>query len=262
MGDQINDAERRAINEAIEAGKVRRVGRRAGPSDAPAVDWENIPRRSVSRSFDRTPAKRHYGGDVSVREILEWAFRVEQAQLELPRQHEEQIYARGFGMEYVMIQRAMLGCQVQGGGSSEPHEDAEAVAAIVANLTEKAGGLRMAIRVSEFARAGREPDCMADVTPRIEPVEWQTTAYGRKAKAQTLEEIKIYIKGKLRPRTVQWCPVMLIPSHAVIARARADYRDWWFALSEIRRNLQASGMLRTFTVNDRMPAMEPWVHNC
>ena len=73
---------------------------------------------------------------MSVQQALEWAFRVEHAQLELPEQHDpEQDHGFGFGLEYVLLQRAILGCKVDGGQykiGSYTHEDAEVIAATVA----------------------------------------------------------------------------------------------------------------------------------
>ena len=48
------------------------------------------------------PVKRALG----VQAILEWAFRVEKAQLELPVRRGIDEEGFGFGMEYVLIQRA------------------------------------------------------------------------------------------------------------------------------------------------------------
>ena len=47
---------------------------------------------------------------LGVQAILEWAFRVEKAQLELPQRRDIDEGGFGFGMEYVLIQRARLGC--------------------------------------------------------------------------------------------------------------------------------------------------------
>ncbi len=69
---------------------------------------------------------------LSVQAILEWAFRVEKAQLELPVLRDNDGEGFGFGMEYVLIQRVRLGCKVDGGGhksQSYTHQDAEIVAA-------------------------------------------------------------------------------------------------------------------------------------
>ena len=95
---------------------------------------------------------------LGVQAMLDWAFRVEQAQLELPvrRGIDEEVF--GFGMEYVLIQRARLGCKVDGGQhkmGSYTHPDAEVIAATVAGMSDRLGGIRMAIYVAELARAGR-----------------------------------------------------------------------------------------------------------
>ena len=62
----------------------------------------------------------------------------------------------GFGLEYVLLQRAALGCKVDGGQhkmGSYTHPDAEVIAATVAGMPDSLGGIRMAIRVAELARA-------------------------------------------------------------------------------------------------------------
>ncbi|PJB32395.1 MAG: hypothetical protein CO109_04850, partial [Deltaproteobacteria bacterium CG_4_9_14_3_um_filter_65_9] len=87
---------------------------------------------------------------LGVQAALEWAFRVEQAQLELqpPKDGAEEGF--GFGLEYVLIQQAALGCKVDGGQhklGSYTHADAEVIAATVAGMPDSLGGIRMAICV-------------------------------------------------------------------------------------------------------------------
>ncbi len=52
---------------------------------------------------------------LGVQAALEWAFRIEKAQLELPPPKHVSEESYGFGMEYVLLQRAALGCKVDGG---------------------------------------------------------------------------------------------------------------------------------------------------
>ena len=52
---------------------------------------------------------------LGVQAALEWAFRVEKAQLELPPPKDVVEEGFGFGLEYVLMQRAALGCKVDGG---------------------------------------------------------------------------------------------------------------------------------------------------
>jgi hypothetical protein len=100
---------------------------------------------------------------LGVQAALEWAFRVEQAQLELPLPPDITEEGFGFGLEYVLLQRAVLGCKIDGGQhkiGGYTHEDAEVIAATVAGIPDSLGGKRMAIRVAELARAGLTPDWM------------------------------------------------------------------------------------------------------
>jgi len=65
---------------------------------------------------------------MTAQQALEWAFGKEQAQLELPERPDPDLGQRqGFGLEYVLMQRAALGCKVDGGQhkiGSYTHEDA------------------------------------------------------------------------------------------------------------------------------------------
>ena len=85
---------------------------------------------------------------LGVQALLEWAFRTEQAQLELPPPKDAIEEGYGFGLEYILLQRAALGCKVDGGQhkiGSYTHADAEVVAATVAGMPDSLGGIRMAI---------------------------------------------------------------------------------------------------------------------
>ena len=109
---------------------------------------------------------------LGVQALLEWAFRVEQAQLELPPPKDVSEEGYGFGLEYILLQRAALGCKVDGGQhkmGSYTHADAEVIAATVAGMPDSLGGIRMAISVAEMARAGITPDWMPGVVPRCVP---------------------------------------------------------------------------------------------
>ena len=73
---------------------------------------------------------------MGVQAALEWAFRTEKAQLELPQRKDVAEEGFGFGLEYVLLQRAALGCKVDGGQhkmGSCTHPDAEVIAATVAS---------------------------------------------------------------------------------------------------------------------------------
>lgn len=204
-----------------------------------------------------TKVKRALG----VQAALEWAFRVEHALLELPLPKDVSEEGFGFGMEYVLLQRAALGCKVEGGQykmGSYTHEDAEVIAAIVAGLPDSLGGKRMAIRVAELARAGLTPDWMPGAVPRCVPVETKTNQHGERATTVVVGTERVLSRGKWRTVEVLACPVSWRPHPDQIEGARRAYSDWWLALNWVRDGLMAGGMLREVEVMVVMPRDRPW----
>lgn len=198
---------------------------------------------------------------LGVQAALEWAFRVEQAQLELPVRRDIDNEGFGFGMEYILLQRAALGCKVDGGQhkmGSHTHPDAEVIAATVAGMPDSLGGIRMAIRVAELARAGMTPDWMPGVAPRCVPVEIKQNQHGERATTIVVGTERVKTRGKWRTVDVLACPVTWRPHPEQIASARRGYEDWWQALDWVRDGLVAGGMLREVEVNGAMPKVRPW----
>ena len=198
---------------------------------------------------------------LGVQAALEWAFRVEQAQLELPPPKDVTEEGFGFGLEYVLLQRAMLGCKVDGGQhkmGSYTHPDAEVIAATVAGMPDTLGGKRMAIRVAELARAGLTPDWMPGAVPRCVPVDIKRNRYGDRAVSVVMGTERVLVKGKWRSVEVRACPVTFRPDAHQIASARRGYEDWWEALEWIRDGLLAGGTLREVEVTSTIPFRTPW----
>jgi hypothetical protein len=210
----------------------------------------------------------HGGGKVkralSVQQALEWAFRVEKAQLELPeRPDPERGSGYGFGLEYVLLQRAALGCKIDGGQhkiGGYTHEDAEVIAATVAGMPDSLGGKRMAIRVAELARAGLTPDWMPGAVPRCVPVEVKRNQHGERATTVVVGTERVLTRGKWRTVEVLACPVTWRPHPEQIEDARRSYEDWWQALGWVRDGLIAGGLLREVEVTKPMPKARPWEH--
>jgi hypothetical protein len=198
---------------------------------------------------------------VSVQAALEWAFRVEKAQLELPLSRDVAEEPSGFGFEYVLMQRAALGCKVDGGRykmGSYTHADAEVIAATVAGMPDSLGGIRMAIRVAELARAGLTPDWMPGVVPRCVPLETKRNQHGERATTVVVGIERVLTRGKWRTVEVLACPVTWRPHPEQIASARRGYEDWWQALGWVRDGLKGGGMLREVEVTEAMPKVQPW----
>ena len=200
---------------------------------------------------------------MSVQQALEWAFRVEHAQLELPEPPDpERGQGFGFGLEYVLMQRAALGCKIDGGQykmGTYTHEDAEVIAATVAGMPDTLGGKRMAIRVAELARAGLPPDWMPGAVPRCVPVEMKRNRHGDHATTVVVGAERVLSRGKWWTVEVRACPVMFRPDARQIEGARRAYGEWWQALGWVREGLQAGSLLHELEVTKVMPRERPWV---
>ena len=164
----------------------------------------------------------------------------------------------GISTIWVMMQRGNLGCQIDGGGISHAHEDAEVVAAVLANLPPGLGGFRMALQIAELARVGQVPDALVGAKPRCVPVAWRNTSHGLRAETEVVEVIRHRHRGRMVERAVTCCPVTYAPAPSQIARARRAWLDWYGALHDVRCSLQSCGMLRRHVVSDAMPPLEPW----
>jgi hypothetical protein len=220
-----------------------------------------IGRMSVPSAKPGGKVKRAMG----IQQALEWAFRVEKAQLELPeRPDPERGQGYGFGLEYVLLQRAALGCKVDGGQhkiGGYTHEDAEVIAATVAGMPDSLGGKRMAIRVAELARAGLTPDWMPGAVPRCVPVDIKRNRHGERATSEVVRTERVLSRGKWRSVEVRACPVRFSPDQRQIDSARRDYDDWWQALAWVSNGLIEGGMLREIDVTAAMPNGRPWEKN-
>jgi len=198
---------------------------------------------------------------LGVQALLEWAFRVEQAQLELPPPKDVSEEGYGFGLEYILLQRATLGCKVDGGQhkmGSYTHADAEVIAATVAGLPDSLGGIRMAIRVAELASAGLTPNWMPGAVPRCVPVETKRNQYGERSTTVVVGSERVLNRGKWRTVEILACPVTWRPHPEQIALAQRGYEDWWHGLDWVRDGLLAGEMLRDVVVAGAMPRWRPW----
>jgi len=217
--------------------------------------------RRFARMRGQPSAGRKPKRALGVQAALEWAFRIEKAQLELPPRQDADEESRGFGLEYVLMQRAVLGCKVDGGQhkmGGYVHQDAEVIAATVAGLPDSLGGIRMALRVTELARAGMTPDWMPGAVPRCVPVDIKRNRHGDRAVSVVVGTERTLVGGKWRDVEVRACPVTWRPHPDQIVSARRGYDDWWAALNWVRDGLVAGRMLREVDISGVMPKMRPW----
>ena len=151
---------------------------------------------------------------MGVQAALEWAFRVESAQLELRTSQDVAEEGFGFGLEYVLLQRATLGCKIDGGQhkiGSYTHEDAVVIAATVASIPDSLGGRRMAIRVAELARAGLTPDWMPGAAPHCVPVDVKRNQHGERSTTTVVGTERVLTNGKWRTVKILACQVTFSP---------------------------------------------------
>jgi hypothetical protein len=218
--------------------------------------------RTLSGSARTNIASKRPKRSMPVQQALEWAFGREKAELELPdRPDPECGIGFGFGLEFVLLQRAALGCQIDGGQyklGRYTHPDAEVIAATVAGMPDSLGGKRMAIRVAELARAGLTPDWMPGAVPRCVPVELKRNRHGDRAVSVVVGTDRAFVSGKWRSVEVRACPVTFRPDAQLIEAARRRYNDWRQALGWVRDGLIAGGMLREVEVTGGMPKAQPW----
>ena len=218
---------------------------------------------SIQRQIGRTGGTKVRRA-MGVQAALEWAFRVEQAQLELPPPKDVTEEGFGFGLEYVLLQRAILGCKVDGGQhkmGSYTHPDAEVIAATVARIPDNLGGIRMAIHVAELARAGMTPDWMPGVVPRCVPLETKNNQHGERARTIVVGTERVKTHGKWRTVELLACPVTWRPHPEQISSARRGYEDWWQALDWVREGLVVGRMLREVDLSTTMPRVCHWKKN-
>ncbi len=200
--------------------------------------------------------------EMAVQQALEWTFRVEKAQLELPPPTDsEGAEAQGYGLEYVLLRQAQLGTKVDGGRfkrDSYTHEDAEVIAATLLMLPDALGGKRMAIRIAELARAGITPDWMPGVVPQCLPKETRRNQHGVRAVTEVVGTEWVLSRGKWRTVEVLVCPVIWRPHQEQIEAARRGYQDWVKALGWVSEALRGSALLREVIVVEGVPKRRPW----
>lgn len=196
---------------------------------------------------------------LSIERALVWAFRDECANVDFDAEASPDSY-RGCDVDsvWLVMARGRVGCQIDGGGHSVPHHDADLIASAVANLPVECGGRGMAVQIAGLARAGMRPDCMIGARQRCVPREWAKRKEGRFAKTEVVGSVDLVWRGRKSRRDIMACPVTYRPSAAQIASARRNYLDWWGALLHLSAELRGLGILSDIEVTMEMPPLHPW----
>lgn len=275
MSDRLTDEERSLIDQAMaQRSEGEQKPRRVTMKKPRSYPDRILPKLQAtgSRIAPRSAPKRNLQG-ISILDALKWTFVAQCARLELPDQRPVEERGFGFGMEYILIERAKLGgVKIDGGsGPDQTHEDAEVIAAIVANIPDDLGGKRMALMICEIARSGLLPNWMEGAVPRLEPVNVQTAGrFSGMGKSEVYEyhvETKRvphpHNKSKMITRTkrteIKWTPCRWSPSVDEIEATRRRYSDWRRALRYLRDRLNECGMLREVILSRELPPDRPWL---
>lgn len=200
-----------------------------------------------------------------IEQALTWAFATECAQIDTP----ETGYRRNVGTEYRMLKRAELGgVQIDGGGHSLPHDDAEILAGMVSNLPEAFGGMGMAITVAQHARTKSRPDAMLGAVPRLWPANWGGGAkrMGKSVEIAGYQETFYRPHPKNRAKMIKrtrmvkvgYTPCIWEPHPDLIRDMRRGYHRWWLALDYLRQVALEYPHFVKLALTSEMPPYKPW----
>ena len=195
---------------------------------------------------------------VAIWDLLVWAFQSERVSLDFDELASAAGERPGVSMEWVMMQRANLGCAIDGGGRSEPHPDADLVASAVSCLPEGCGGRRMAVWIAELARQGRVPDWGQGLSPSCQPVAWRQCKYGRYAEREIWAGPGRWPTPQLGKSDGYACRVVFSGLASERAARRREWLAWWGALLELQTTFAIRCDLTGFVVTREMPPRSPW----
>lgn len=195
--------------------------------------------------------------EMSIQRALEWAFGAEKAQIDFDQTGAHEFDRIGVDPLWRGMQLAILGTAVDGGGTSDPHPDAQIIASVVESVLPR----RMALTVAELARAGRPPDWNVDAAPRVVPANWIMREDGTWEGETRDTQLYQWRDSKYRQRQFQGriCPVRYVGGAPAIGAARRAYLDWYGALLELMPHLSAEGVLHSVKISRVLPPMTPWI---
>lgn len=198
--------------------------------------------------------------DMTIQQALEWAFAVERAQIDFDGTGAREFDRAGVDNIWILQRQRELGCRVDGGGSSDPHPDAQIIAASVEALPIGVGGRRMALLVAECARARRVPEWRADERRSVVPCGWDMTDAGEwLAATRKLGSVSFRdARCRVKVYSPVLCPVTYTGSAAALAHSRREYLGWYGALLHLLGELSRCRAFTALRLVDGLPDLSPW----
>lgn len=254
----LSDHERHLIDDAVAAGRItvcppQQVDQSAcGSAEGmPLQPSENLRRGPEPRELRR----------MGVRSALEWAFGVEHARLNFDG--EIGFGSCGFGTEYLLMERGLLGQTIDTSpGRSRPAEAAQVIADVVQHALPRSS----AIRIEMHARAGTMP-WSRSLSPKLEPCDW-TCGRGGKWRGRTEDarklgpegwrpQLRVNRRGRKIVEPVKYTPCRWTVTAQQIGRQRREYLEWWQDLLILRTELMGM-QFQWIAITRQMPLMRPW----
>lgn len=189
--------------------------------------------------------------EMTIQQALEWAFATEYARIDFDELGSGEFSRGGVDNLWILGKQHQLGCRIDGGGSSDPHPDAQIIAAAVEALPIEVGGRCMATVVAELARARSVPDWGQGDRLACVPNGYEVEALGSVWSWRTSQRKTRTMRGEM-------CRISYEGTARAKAEKRRAYLAWYGALLHLLSVLGRDvGLTRIFLV-DGMPPLSPW----
>lgn len=199
---------------------------------------------------------------MSIQDALSWAFLTEKAVLDFDDLGAHEFDRPGVDMLWIMAERHKVGVTVDGGGTSDPHPDAQIIAAVVEALPGQLGGRRMATQIAELARARSAPDWGQGDRLGIAPCGWDWDEDQGCFAAGTAQIGSTWVwrdrHRNRHERKGQVCAISYTGTASMVAAKRRNYLAWCGALLDLWATLSCPGMLDTVRISGALPPLAPW----
>ncbi|MCO6363484.1 hypothetical protein [Paracoccus sp. 08] len=199
---------------------------------------------------------------MSITDALAWAFLTEKAVLDFDQYGAHEFDRRGVDTLWIMAKRHKVGVTVDGGGTSDPHRDAQVIAAVVEALSDHVGGRRMATQIAELARARSASDWGQGDRISITPCGWEWSDEEGCFVAGVSRDGSTWVwrdrHRNMHERKGDFCAISYTGTASMVAAKRRNYQAWCGALLDLWAVLNRPGMLDTIEITGAQPTLAPW----